>query len=103
MQPPGARTACEFIRDLRRTSQRIHFAGIDLRLVRAPWYPSASAERRPMLHTPTESWAGGEGVAYACSFCGAQTEARYRVDFNPVLTRPYVITCGRCQVKNEAE
>jgi hypothetical protein len=99
MQSTGARTACEFIRDLKRTTQRMYFVGLDLRMARAPWY--LPHQDGVAVKTPIDNWYGGCGVTYTCSLCDTRSGGPCRVDFNPVLPRPYVITCGRCQVKND--
>lgn len=49
----------------------------------------------PVIETPAKSWSCG-GV-YACSFCRELCHTDFHVNFNQVLTSPFVVTCGPCK------
>lgn len=68
------------------------------------WWETAKAGEHTTtaVVTPCDVWLGpGKGVVYVCSFCRAPTPpgSDYRVEFNPVMTRPYTVTCGTCASK----
>lgn len=56
----------------------------------------------PMVPTPLCNWTGpSEHVRYACSFCRHTINQNepYNVNFNRILTIPFVVTCAACATR----
>jgi hypothetical protein len=85
----------EWIRGLR--TRRDEFVGrhTNMTLDRVSWTEATSVS--PVVETPVNTWSGG--ARYKCSFCREECDEDFRVDFNQVLTSPFVVTCGPCTRK----
>lgn len=53
----------------------------------------------PIISTPTNYWSGGGDVQYACSFCRETCRGQSKIQFNPVMSHPYMLICGQCELK----
>ena len=51
----------------------------------------------PVIPTPCSFWDSGGHVGFGCSFCHRVCTGSTHIQFNPVMTRPFIFTCGQCQ------
>lgn len=59
-----------------------------------PTHPKTS------ISTPLPGWSGvSTHVQFLCSFCSEPCDHTSHVEFNQVLTSPYIASCGRCVQK----
>jgi hypothetical protein len=84
--------ATEWIRAVRGTRRGDFTPVVDV----DGWVEEAG-DAGPVLETPVKSWS--DGARYHCSFCLDRCVSQFHVAFNQALTRPFVVTCGRCASK----
>jgi len=93
--------ASEWLHELKRLPRKNEIVAVGRP---ACWWEQAGGDVQNAITvtTPCDVWVGpGEGVVYLCSFCREPSppNSDYRVEFNPVMTRPYTVTCGTCTSK----
>ena len=94
-----ASATTDWIRTMRNTRRDGGVVGKHSGVSLSSWTECAPHDADTVVSTPLSTWSSAPGgVTSACSFChqAAPPGEEYRVEFNQVLTSPYVVTCGPC-------